>query len=75
MEEYLFIGILISNQARNIGLQQVNTKYIVFFDNDVIVTPVRRDIFARIGILDKIIQCGISLRLVKNGNLTISGQL
>ena len=27
------------NQARNVGLSQVKTKYVVFIDNDVIVTP------------------------------------
>jgi GT2 family glycosyltransferase len=27
------------NHARNIGLKQVNTKYLVFVDNDVIVSP------------------------------------
>jgi GT2 family glycosyltransferase len=27
------------NQARNIGLRQVTTKYVVFIDNDVVVTP------------------------------------
>lgn len=27
------------NQARNVGLSQVKTKYVVFVDNDVIVTP------------------------------------
>jgi len=27
------------NQARNVGLSQVTTKYVVFIDNDVIVTP------------------------------------
>ncbi|MBD2773797.1 glycosyltransferase family 2 protein [Iningainema tapete] len=27
------------NRARNIGLRQVDTKYVVFIDNDVIVTP------------------------------------
>lgn len=27
------------NHARNIGLKQVNTKYVVFFDNDVVVSP------------------------------------
>jgi GT2 family glycosyltransferase len=27
------------NHARNLGLRQVNTKYVVFMDNDVIVTP------------------------------------
>lgn len=30
---------LYPNQARNIGLQQANTKYVVFIDNDVVVTP------------------------------------
>ncbi len=30
---------LFPNQARNIGLKHVDTKYLVFFDNDVIVTP------------------------------------
>jgi GT2 family glycosyltransferase len=27
------------NRARNLGLRQVNTKYVVFIDNDVVVTP------------------------------------
>jgi GT2 family glycosyltransferase len=36
------------NQARNIGLAQVDTKYVVFFDNDVIVSP---------GWLDALVQC------------------
>jgi GT2 family glycosyltransferase len=27
------------NHARNIGLRQVNTKYLVFIDNDVVVSP------------------------------------
>jgi GT2 family glycosyltransferase len=27
------------NRARNLGLRQVNTKYVVFMDNDVAVTP------------------------------------
>lgn len=30
---------LTPNQARNIGLTQVKTKYVVFIDNDVIVSP------------------------------------
>jgi GT2 family glycosyltransferase len=30
---------LYPNQARNIGLAQVKTKYVVFIDNDVIVSP------------------------------------
>lgn len=27
------------NQARNVGLRQVNSKYVVFIDNDVVVAP------------------------------------
>ncbi|WP_414541505.1 glycosyltransferase family 2 protein [Nostoc sp. CCY0012] len=30
---------LAPNHARNIGLQQVTSKYVVFIDNDVVVTP------------------------------------
>ncbi|MEA5518555.1 glycosyltransferase family 2 protein [Limnoraphis robusta] len=36
------------NQARNIGLAQVNTKYLVFIDNDVVVTA---------GWLTQLMQC------------------
>lgn len=36
------------NHARNLGLAQVNTEYVVFIDNDVVVTP---------GWLDKLIEC------------------
>ncbi|RAM51206.1 MAG: glycosyltransferase family 2 protein [Hapalosiphonaceae cyanobacterium JJU2] len=36
------------NQARNLGLHQVNTEYVVFIDNDVIVTS---------GWLDHLLQC------------------
>ncbi|PSB49412.1 glycosyltransferase family 2 protein [Chamaesiphon polymorphus] len=39
---------LTPNRARNIGLQQVSTKYVVFIDNDVIVSP---------GWLQQMIQC------------------
>lgn len=30
---------LYPNQARNIGLRQVDTEYVIFIDNDVVVTP------------------------------------
>lgn len=30
---------LCPNHARNLGLRQVNSKYVVFIDNDVVVTP------------------------------------
>src|SRR5712691_7661457 len=36
------------NQARNIGLREVDTKYVVFIDNDVVVTP---------GWLDGLVKC------------------
>jgi GT2 family glycosyltransferase len=36
------------NQARNLGVGQVDTKYVVFIDNDVLVTP---------GWLEKLVQC------------------
>ncbi|MBD2293069.1 glycosyltransferase [Anabaena sphaerica FACHB-251] len=39
---------LCPNHARNIGLRQVNSKYVVFIDNDVVVTP---------GWLEKLVQC------------------
>lgn len=39
---------LYPNQARNIGLRQVETQYVVFIDNDVVVSP---------GWLDRLIQC------------------
>ncbi|MEA5579247.1 glycosyltransferase family 2 protein [Anabaena sp. UHCC 0451] len=39
---------LCPNHARNMGLRQVNTKYVVFMDNDVVVTS---------GWLDKLVEC------------------
>jgi GT2 family glycosyltransferase len=39
---------LYPNQARNLGLAQVKTKYLVFVDNDVIVSP---------GWLEALVQC------------------
>lgn len=39
---------LYPNQARNLGLSQVKTKYLVFIDNDVIVSP---------GWLNHLVQC------------------
>lgn len=36
------------NEARNIGLRSVDTKYVVFIDNDVVVTP---------GWLDALVKC------------------
>jgi GT2 family glycosyltransferase len=39
---------LYPNQARNLGLAQVKTKYVVFIDNDVVVSP---------GWLNPLVQC------------------
>ena len=39
---------LYPNQARNLGLAQVSTKYVVFIDNDVVVSP---------GWLNHLVQC------------------
>lgn len=36
------------NHARNMGLQKVNTKYVVFIDNDVVVSP---------GWLSRLVEC------------------
>ncbi|MEM8615254.1 MAG: glycosyltransferase [Cyanobacteria bacterium P01_H01_bin.105] len=40
--------VLTPNQARNIGLAQVKTAYVVFIDNDVVVSP---------GWLEALVQC------------------
>src|SRR5277367_6054707 len=39
---------LIPNHARNIGLQHAKTKYIVFYDNNLVVTP---------GWLERLVDC------------------
>jgi GT2 family glycosyltransferase len=51
---------LYPNHARNLGLSQVNTKYVVFVDNDVIVSP---------GWLQALVQCA------EETNATIVGPL
>ena len=48
------------NHARNIGLTHVNTKYLVFIDNDVIVSP---------GWLQALIQCAEETRATVVGPL------
>lgn len=48
------------NHARNIGLAQVDTKYVVFMDNDVVVSP---------GWLNHLVQCA------QETNATIVGPL
>ncbi|HEY9668119.1 MAG TPA: glycosyltransferase [Coleofasciculaceae cyanobacterium] len=51
---------LFPNRARNLGLAQVDTKYVVFVDNDVIVSP---------GWLDALIRCA------EETNATVVGPL
>lgn len=51
---------LYPNQARNLGLAQVKTKYLVFVDNDVIVSP---------GWLEALVQCA------EETNATVVGPL
>ncbi len=53
------------NQARNLGLHQVNTEYVVFIDNDVIVTP---------GWLDNLLQCAQETQATVVCPLTCIGQ-
>lgn len=55
MNYYLF-----PNRARNLGLARVNTKYVTFIDNDVIVSP---------GWLEALIQCA------EETNATVVGPL
>ena len=53
------------NQSRNIGLQQAKTPYIVFIDNDVIVTP---------GWLKGLVQCAEETGAAVVGPLTCIGE-
>lgn len=52
------------NHARNIGLRQVNTKYVVFIDNDVIVSP---------GWLQSLVQCAEETAATVVGPLVCQG--
>ncbi|MBD2459702.1 glycosyltransferase [Oscillatoria sp. FACHB-1407] len=52
------------NHARNIGLQYVNTKYLVFVDNDVVVTP---------GWLSALVNCAEETGATVVGPLTCEG--
>lgn len=54
------------NQARNLGLQKVDSKYVVFLDNDVIVTP---------GWLDALVQCAEDTGAWAVGPLYLEGPL
>lgn len=59
-EQYLF-----PNQARNLGLAKVDTKYVLFVDNDVLVTP---------GWLEKLIQCSEETGAWVVGPLYLEGE-
>ncbi|PMB33934.1 glycosyl transferase family 2 [Fischerella thermalis CCMEE 5208] len=53
------------NQARNLGLHQVKTEYVVFIDNDVIVAP---------GWLDHLLQCAEETKATVVCPLTCIGE-
>ena len=53
------------NRARNLGLQEVKSKYVVFYDNDVVVTP---------GWLNKLVQCAEEKDAAVVGPLTCIGK-
>lgn len=54
------------NEARNIGLLHVQSKYVVFIDNDVLVTP---------GWLDKLVRCAEETAAWVVGPLYLIGEL
>ncbi|MDQ3754830.1 MAG: glycosyltransferase, partial [Acidobacteriota bacterium] len=53
------------NEARNIGLREVKTKYVVFIDNDVLVTP---------GWLERLVQCAEETGAWLVGPLYLEGE-
>lgn len=59
-------GYLSPNQARNLGWQQVKTKYTVFIDNDALVTP---------GWLDALIGCAEETAAWVVGPLYLIGEI
>lgn len=56
---------LAPNQARNIGLRECNSKYVVFIDNDVIVAP---------GWLEHLVQCAEETSAAVVGPLVCIGK-
>jgi GT2 family glycosyltransferase len=54
------------NQARNIGLKQVETKYVVFVDNDVLVSP---------GWLQALVRCAEETGAWAVGPLYLEGEM
>jgi hypothetical protein len=59
-------GYLSPNQARNVGLREVSTKYVVFIDNDALVTP---------GWLDRLVQCAEETGAAIVGPLYLIGEI
>jgi hypothetical protein len=57
---------LTPNQARNLGLREVNTKYVVFLDNDALVTP---------GWLEALLECAEETGAWVVGPLYLIGEL
>src|SRR5688572_14062824 len=53
------------NEARNLGLRDVDTEYVVFIDNDVVVTP---------GWLGKMVECADETSAGVVGPLTCIGR-
>ncbi|MBI2764386.1 MAG: glycosyltransferase family 2 protein [Chloroflexi bacterium] len=58
-------GFLSPNEARNLGLQRVTTKYAVFLDNDVVVEP---------GWLDALVRCAEETGADVVGPLVLFGE-
>lgn len=56
---------LAPNQARNIGLRECNSKYVVFIDNDVVVAP---------GWLEQMVQCAEETAATVVGPLVCIGK-
>ena len=54
------------NQARNLGLKEVKTKYVVFIDNDALVTP---------GWLEALVRCAEETGAWVVGPLCLIGEI
>ncbi len=59
-------GYLSPNQARNAGLREVSTEYVVFIDNDALVTP---------GWLDRMVRCAEETGASIVGPLYLIGEI
>jgi GT2 family glycosyltransferase len=59
-------GYLSPNQARNVALREVSTKYVAFLDNDALVTP---------GWLDRLVQCADETGAAIVGPLYLVGEI